>query len=108
MGGWTGGDGFGDDGVALFDVLDVPSRPPPPAGFVALADGGDDDGGALPLRLALSRSQLQSWGERLMQSRLVASATAPETMSADDDDNLPDGDDGVVWRMADQLDADDV
>ena len=42
-----------------------------------------------------------------MQSRLVASAAAPETTSADDDGDPPDGDDGVVWRTADQLDADD-
>ena len=41
-----------------------------------------------------------------MQSRLVASATAPEMTSADDDDNPPDGDGGVVsGRTADQLDA---
>ena len=42
-----------------------------------------------------------------MQSRFVALATTPKTTSADDDDNPPDGDDGVVWRTADQLDADD-
>jgi hypothetical protein len=57
--------------------------------------------------LVAVRSRSRSWGKRLMQSRLVASATAPETTSADDDDNRPDGDDGVVWRTADQLDADD-
>ncbi len=91
----TGGDGFGDDGVALFDVVNISGRPPPPARFVAPADGGDDDyDGASPSLSASSRSRswLWSWGKRLMQSRLVASATAPETTSADDDDDPPDGD----------------
>ena len=40
-----------------------------------------------------------------MQSRLVASATALETTSADEDDDPPDGGDSIVWHTADQLDA---
>jgi len=51
---------FGDGGVALFYVVDVSGRPPPPARFVAPADGGDNDDRALQRATTVSRSLTSS------------------------------------------------